>query len=120
MASPENSHHITALLMIHARGIKKTKIDELKLIVAQASKTFEHNQMMVFSRAAKILSEQDEWTGYDRTRARCMALYHMYMMFYQNPGCPVCQVFLQKITTYYSRALKKSQNVEELPIAGEC
>ena len=81
MNNPEQTHHITALLMTHAKGIKKTKIDDLKMMVVQASKTFEHNEMMAFSRAAEILSKQNEWTHYDITRARCMALYHMYIMF---------------------------------------
>lgn len=109
MNNPEQTHHITALLMTHAKGIKKTKIDDLKMMVVQASKTFEHNEMMAFSRAAEILSKQNEWTHYDITRARCMALYHMYIMFYRDPGCEVCQVFLQKITACYLRAIKKSQ-----------
>ena len=56
MNNPEQTHHITALLMTHAKGIKKTKIDDLKMMVVQASKTFEHNEMMAFSRVYHVLS----------------------------------------------------------------
>ncbi len=86
-------------------------MDELRMIVVQASETFKQAQMITFAKAAHILSQQHEWTRHDITRARCMALYHMYLMFYRDPNCRTCQIFLQKITKCYARALKKSQQI---------
>jgi HD superfamily phosphohydrolase len=100
------------LFKSHIQAVLQTKMEQLRMTVLKASKTFEHNRMYTFSEAAKVLSEQYEWSKNDTIRAQCMALYHMYLMFYRDPECEICQRFLRRITTRYNKSLKiQTKNV---------
>lgn len=106
------THPLTSLLKSSIKGVLKAKIEELRMMVTQASKTFDHNQMTVFAEAAKILSRQSDWGEHDMSRARCMALYHMYLMFYRDSECAICKKFLCIITACYLRALRKAKSTQ--------
>lgn len=42
-------------------SVVKMKTHDLKNLVVQASKTFEHHKMRAYSAAASLLAEQNDW-----------------------------------------------------------
>lgn len=81
------------------------KIDDLRVKLSQASMTFTYNGMETFSRASEVLQKQTIWEDWDMVRAQCLALYHMYLMFYRNPDCGDCRKFLERLCARYQQAL---------------
>ena len=107
---PENTlsreFSTTQLLDTIEASVISMKTNELRGVVLQAVKTFEYRKMVVYSIAAAHLADQTHWNTAESTRAQCIALYHMYLMFYSDSRCRECRGFLEKIMLRYQSTLR--------------
>lgn len=99
----------THLLEGMEESIALIKTEELKAVIHKAIETLEHLQLDIYADAASELANKTQWNNADDMKARCLVLYHGYLLFYRNEKCLECQAFLSRIRQRYQSAHQLQQ-----------